>query len=388
MEAIEDGGPPGLAPHGKAVIACTVVSAALSGMIVGLRFFARLTPAMLLGKEDWCILVAWFFSALTTIGMCIQVRTGIGEAFATLSLYQQQTFFKWSYMTIIFYNCGLALVKISILLLYLRILRHLNYRIACYVALGIVILVSLWTILSSLMFCVPLRRNWDQSVQGFCFPKAVHWFTNASLNIFTDFTILILPLPILPKIKQTRQQKISLYLIFALGFLCVGYAPAPYSTWTFAKVVSSVCVVSILRIPPLIAAKNSTDPTRDSPGIAQWSVIELNTAIVCACLITLKRLAARFCPRILGSSSGDARKRGHGSGPDDEAVPATVGSKESENASSRQDRGLSGVDSVVHLNHDTFGVRTATDAQISRATSEAADLGQGEESVSKAGEEK
>ncbi|TDZ49876.1 hypothetical protein CTRI78_v007777 [Colletotrichum trifolii] len=368
MEAIEDGGPPGLAPHGKAVIACTVVSAALSGMIVGLRFFARLTPAMLLGKEDWCILVAWFFSALTTIGMCIQVRTGMGEAFATLSLYQQQTFFKWAYMTIIFYNCGLALVKMSILLLYLRILRHLNYRIACYVALGVVILVSLWTILSSLMFCVPLRKNWDQSVQGFCFPKAVHWFTNASLNIFTDFTILILPLPILPKIKQTRQQKISLYLIFALGFF--------------------VCVVSILRIPSLIAAKNSTDPTRDSPGIAQWSVIELNTAIVCACLITLKRLAARFCPRILGSSNGDARKRGHGSGPDDEAVPATVGSKESENARPRQDRGLSGVDSVIQLNHDTFGVRTATDTQISRATTEAADLGQGEESASETGEGK
>lgn len=59
MSSVEDGGPPGLASHGKAVIACSVVTVGLSGIIVGLRFFARLWPARLLGYEDWCMLKAW-----------------------------------------------------------------------------------------------------------------------------------------------------------------------------------------------------------------------------------------------------------------------------------------------------------------------------------------
>lgn len=69
---------------------------------------------------------------------------------------------KWSYFTIIFYNFGLSLVKISILLLYLRVLRDLNYRKACYIVLSIVVAVSLWTTISSILFCVPLERNWDK----------------------------------------------------------------------------------------------------------------------------------------------------------------------------------------------------------------------------------
>lgn len=58
-DIIEDGGAPGFPPHGKAVIACATISAGLAGLIVGLRFFARLYPARLLGKEDWCIFIAW-----------------------------------------------------------------------------------------------------------------------------------------------------------------------------------------------------------------------------------------------------------------------------------------------------------------------------------------
>lgn len=85
--------------------------------------------------------------------------------------------------------------------------------------LFVVVCVSLWTVLSSIFFCVPITKNWDRAVTGVCFSQGIAWFVNAALNILTDFAILILPLPILPKIKQSRRQKIGLYLIFALGFL-------------------------------------------------------------------------------------------------------------------------------------------------------------------------
>ncbi|KAK1854651.1 hypothetical protein CCHR01_02692 [Colletotrichum chrysophilum] len=360
VDVIEDGGPPGLAPQGQSVISCAVASAVLSGIIVGLRFYARLSPARLLGWEDAWILIAWIWSACQSAGMAIQAITGMGERYETLSVHQQQTFFKWSYITIIFYNLGLAFVKVSILLLYLRVLRDLNYRKACYIALSLVAVVSTWTVFSSVLFCLPFEKNWKPSAPGKCLDRGATWFANAAINIFTDFLILILPLPILPKIKQPRQQKISLYLIFALGFF--------------------VCVVSILRIPSLASAFKSTDPTFDSPGIAEWSIIELNTAIVCACLITLKPLARRFFPRLLGSTNHDVgRERGPGSGSGD-GVPATVGSKESGQKANHARHVSDG--SEIQLNHDTFGARSTNHTHGSRhSIVESSDLELGLKSI-------
>ncbi|GKT66901.1 PTH11-like integral membrane protein [Colletotrichum tofieldiae] len=322
MDTIEDGGPTGIPPKGKAVIACAIITSGIAGLVVASRFFTRLCPARLLGKEDWCILTAW-----------------------------------WAYLTIILYNIGLACVKVSILLLYLRILGDLNYRKACYIALSIVVAVSLWTVLSSILFCVPISRNWDRSVPGVCFSRGPNWFANASLNVATDFMILVLPLPILPKVKQSRQQKISLYLIFALGFLYL----------------FSICIVSILRIPSLIITKYTHDPTMDSPDIAQWSIVELNTAIVCASLITLKPLVARFFPRLLGLKQGVGREHSPGL----EEMPATVGSKESRNGRPNHARTGSG-GSTIRLNHDTFGGGSMTNTQSSQLNSaETSDLEKG-----------
>ncbi|KAF3809640.1 hypothetical protein GCG54_00012927 [Colletotrichum gloeosporioides] len=357
VDVIEDGGPPGLAPQGHGI-----------GGPFG----------------DHCrieILCASIAGATFGVGGCVdfdrmEAITGMGERYETLSVHQQQTFFKWSYITIIFYNLGLAFVKVSILLLYLRVLRDLNYRKACYIALSLVAVVSTWTVFSSVLFCLPFEKNWkpnsvhlkcgcssadqDHSAPGKCLDRGATWFANAAINIFTDFVILILPLPILPKIKQPRQQKISLYLIFALGFF--------------------VCVVSILRIPSLASAFRSTDPTFDSPGIAEWSIIELNTAIVCACLITLKPLARRFFPRLLGSTNHDVGKeRGPGSGPGD-GVPATVGSKESGHKANHARHVSDG--SEIQLNHDTFGARSTNHTHGSRhSIVESSDLELGLKSI-------
>ena len=41
------------------VIACAIVCLVVSGLIVGLRFYSRGVITKVLGREDWCILVAW-----------------------------------------------------------------------------------------------------------------------------------------------------------------------------------------------------------------------------------------------------------------------------------------------------------------------------------------
>lgn len=43
------------------------------------------------------------------------------------------------------------------------------------------------------------------------------WFTNAAINIATDFIIILLPMPVIKSLQLARRQKLALYVIFAIG---------------------------------------------------------------------------------------------------------------------------------------------------------------------------
>jgi hypothetical protein len=69
-------------------------------------------------------------------------------------------------------------------------------------------------------------------------------------------------------------------------------------------IISSGCIVSILRLHSLVAISKSKDPTWDNPSPATWSSIESSVGITCASLTVLKPLLSRFSPRLLSSTRG------------------------------------------------------------------------------------
>jgi hypothetical protein len=66
---------------------------------------------------------------------------------------------------------------------------------------------------------------------------------------------------------------------------------------------SSVTVISILRLQSLAQFANSENPTWDNFSVAQWSTIELNVGIICACMPSLRVLLVYLFPKVLGSSN-------------------------------------------------------------------------------------
>ncbi|KAH8725893.1 hypothetical protein GQ44DRAFT_207239 [Phaeosphaeriaceae sp. PMI808] len=66
--------------------------------------------------------------------------------------------------------------------------------------------------------------------------------------------------------------------------------------------LSSVCIVSILRLQSLVAISNSEDPTYDNPPAATWSSVEINVGIICSCLPCLRPLLNKCFPRIFPPS--------------------------------------------------------------------------------------
>ncbi|KAN0112482.1 hypothetical protein V8E51_005433 [Hyaloscypha variabilis] len=263
------------------VIVWSTVTVAIAAFVVILRIITRWKILNFLGKDDWFILVAVVFSIGNTICMCLQAIWGFGRHFDTLLGYQIDMFLHPFYFSIISYDVALTLVKLSILFLYLRIFDSSRIRYGCYILLGVVITTGSFIVLSSSFICWPVASFWDKSIPGYCIPYAHLWYSHSALNILTDLAIFVLPLKTIYGLKLPRNQKISLCFVFTLGFF--------------------VCIISVFRIQYLKLAATTPDPTWNNNGIAEWSCIEINAAITCASLSTLKPLLSRLFPNLLSS---------------------------------------------------------------------------------------
>jgi hypothetical protein len=81
---------------------------------------------------------------------------------------------------------------------------------------------GVWLVLSQVFNCVPVHAFWDFTVvDAYCLPRVPMWFSNAAVNIATDFAVFLVPLLALRTMKLPKKQKFGLYVVFALGFLSV-----------------------------------------------------------------------------------------------------------------------------------------------------------------------
>ena len=73
----------------------------------------------------------------------------------------------------------------------------------------------------------------------------------------------------------------------------------------------TTCIVSILRLHSLYVVSQTKDISWDNPMPAIWSSTELNVAVLCSCLPTLKGLISRIWPKLLSSGHTGQRSRGY-----------------------------------------------------------------------------
>lgn len=123
------------------------------------------------------------------------------------------------WVAIPFYNASLSTTKLSILFQYLRIFPNRRFRLSCYLVISLVVAFGIWAVVSGFLNCVPVERFWDDSVQGHCLSFAGVWLFNASFNMATDLTLLVLPMPMLLHLQLPRRQRNGLMVLFALGGL-------------------------------------------------------------------------------------------------------------------------------------------------------------------------
>ncbi|KAF5001159.1 hypothetical protein FGRMN_1183 [Fusarium graminum] len=214
-------------------------------------------------------------------------HNGMGRDIWTLKPEQITNFGMFFYVMAVLYFALQCFLKLTMLFFYLRIFPTKNVRRLLWGTVAFTSTFSLVYVLIAIFQCKPINyfwRKWDGEHTGTCMDvNAITW-SNAVINIALDFWILVIPLSQLKKMNLDWKKKIGVGMMFGVGIF--------------------VTIMSILRLTAVIKAGTGKtgNSTWEYVAVSKWSTIELNVAIMCACLPSLRVLLVRLFPKILGTS--------------------------------------------------------------------------------------
>ncbi|TVY22481.1 Satratoxin biosynthesis SC1 cluster protein [Lachnellula hyalina] len=207
------------------------------------------------------------------------IQKGFGKHLWDINLLEASNLLKIYYVIQVLYVIVQKLLKLSILVSYLRIFPETIrwFRISIYVTIafsaGHGTLITLLTALQ----CLPVASIWDTSITGKCIDVQAIIYAGTAFSIVDDILIMTLPIPCFSSLQMGRLKKISIGVMFSIGSLS--------------------CVASAIRLKYVCNYGDLTDLTWDNVDTTIWSTIEIFTAAIGACLPALRQILQRLFPK-------------------------------------------------------------------------------------------
>ncbi|KAI0841816.1 hypothetical protein F5Y06DRAFT_285265 [Hypoxylon sp. FL0890] len=265
-----------------------IVFLVICPIVVGTRIWARMGGGGKLGPDDYTILVSLGFALSSGGIMLAACHYGYGRHLAALSASDKYQAFKYFYLCQVTYKACINLTKASILLLYVRLFGNTKWlRWACRFMLTCIIMYCIASVTATIFQCTPVTKAFDKSIKGTCISNGKFWYANAGFSIATDVIILTIPMPLVYALQIPRVQKAALMMVFALGVFVV--------------------ITSCLRVTTIDIQATTPDPTYDIAS-TMWTIIEMNVAIVCACLPQIRPLIVKWFPKLMPSYYSNSRE--------------------------------------------------------------------------------
>lgn len=327
------------ADRGPSVVAVAVVGIVVSTIAVIMRFWSRaVASTLVLWWDDWAMLITVLFSH-TFMAIDIYMTTvGLGKHSWVIPLENLKPEIQAQRVGLVFYAATIWGIKISALLLYSRLFDKSSPRFGMVLkATGVV--VTIWWIIISIYpwsFCNPIAKNMDPMLPGECWESKPWYYASAFINAFLDLWVLLLPMPIVWKLRMSRKKKIAVTGVFLFGY-CSAFL-------SFARFIIIAVNPSILSVAP------PADPSWDLVPLLYLSMLEGPFAIVALSGPAIHQLTARAINYRSLASLFTSRGRG-------------TGKKSSGNSSGRQP-GFPGMSGNNNIN--TWPLPTA--ASISSVT--------------------
>ncbi|KAJ5501538.1 Major facilitator superfamily domain general substrate transporter [Penicillium expansum] len=287
----------------QATLGVSITFFSIATIFVVLRFISRIFMVRKIALHDWLMLVAWIIDFGFSFSLFFAVRNGLGLHSSDIKPEDQLAFNKANYAFTVLYNPALMAVKTSILVFFLTLTRNQKvFQCANYVTLFIVNAAGLALTLVNVFQCRPIGAVFLSDVPAYanCTDIVTLYLSSSPVNIITDLAILLLPMPLLTKMRLPFKQKIILVITFSFGFF--------------------VAVVDVIRIAFLQQAAISRSLEVKSIHIQNiggrgfrryaslsfmWSVVEVNVSIICGCVPSLKPLVTRLVPKLIRDTNDE-----------------------------------------------------------------------------------
>ncbi|KAF2750589.1 hypothetical protein M011DRAFT_516936 [Sporormia fimetaria CBS 119925] len=263
---------------------------------VGIRMIYKLTmTAYDIGADDYFIIATIVVGIpATIINNNFTLQNGIGKDVWRLTFEQVTNFAQFLYVLSLIYYAATGLLKMSLLAFYYRIFPGTRIRKVIIATIVFNVLRTVSFLLVAVFQCQPIKyywHKWDGEHEGKCVNTNAMSWAHAAISISLDLWMLAIPLAQLVRLRLPWKKKLGVALMF-----CVG---------TF------VTIVSILRLQSLVYFANSVNPTWDQFDVINWSTIEVNVGIICACMPTIRVILVRLFPKILGSTQNNTNQYLH-----------------------------------------------------------------------------
>ncbi|KZM19228.1 uncharacterized protein EKO05_0007362 [Ascochyta rabiei] len=206
------------------------------------------------GWDDFFVILSALSNTAATITVCLSVDHGFGQHMLYIGIDNIENYLQSFYIEHNLYLTETALIKVSLLLQYLRIFKAGRMRWLC---LGLLAVVSLWGLAFSIMgwfSCSPVGAYWHRTVESKCYgfgfgdrETFIAMFeAHSASNMFFDLAIFMTPLVLFRTPNLNFRNVLALAGVFAFGALVVmlsvwrlysivdhsaGLSPYPDFTW-------------------------------------------------------------------------------------------------------------------------------------------------------------
>ncbi|KAL7951405.1 PTH11-type GPCR protein [Trichoderma barbatum] len=258
----------------------------LALLIMGVRLWGRKHVRQDFNLGDYLTMAACA-CALIRLGMIHVVLTwGTSNMTAALrhdhnftpyEIYQREIGSKLSIANRVFYNSYLWLQKLVLLDLYRRLIHDLPYE-KWLLWSYLFVFFATYTVVQVFTFseCKPFHLYWQVLPDpGPCAQAQMQLIVLGVLNIVTDFMLLIMPIPVIFKLKAPLGRKAQLLTLFTLGIFIIiitiirlpinsshPYSQVNRTTWASTELVTAAIVVNA---PTLYSFWNKRQRDKSTP---------------------------------------------------------------------------------------------------------------------------
>ncbi|OJJ66985.1 hypothetical protein ASPBRDRAFT_187807 [Aspergillus brasiliensis CBS 101740] len=261
----------------------------LSTSLLVMRLYTKIHIMRKFWWDDVCLILAWTFSMGTqSVILYGYSRGGYGVHLMYLPPSVLDIYVKTLLAAAIIYVPALAAAKFALLMLYYRLLHMI--RLWRYVIFIVTFVIASYTIaltLGLIFPCQPIAKNWDLTITtGHCVNRVGFYLATAITNTVSDIVLIIIPIPVIAKLKVPLIQKLGIGCMFGVGCLTI--------------------ITSIIRLATLMPLATSKDQTYEIALAVIFVFIEANFIIICPCLPYLRQFLRYHAPCWIGDTGSNS----------------------------------------------------------------------------------